>query len=88
MSTKKFLYDELDTISKWVKIEQNVPVSVAQNLNQKFVLRPYQVNAFARFFHCYKNDFPEKNISFAFFVQYGNGEWQDANHGRADFVFV
>jgi len=33
---------------------------VAQNINLRYSLRPYQVDAFARFFHCYKNDFPNK----------------------------
>jgi len=39
MSTKKFLYDELDTLSKWGGIPQSVPDSVAQNLNPKFELQ-------------------------------------------------
>lgn len=41
-------------------LNKEVPDSVAQNLNPKYELRPYQVEAFARFFHCYKNDFPGK----------------------------
>lgn len=60
MMSNKFLYDELDTLSKWGGILKSVPASIAQNLNSKYELRPYQVEAFARFIHCYKNDFPGK----------------------------
>jgi type III restriction enzyme len=55
-----FLYEQLDTLSQWGSIKREVPDSVAQNLNPKYELRPYQIEAFARFFHCYKNDFPNK----------------------------
>lgn len=55
-----FLYEQLDTLSQWGSIKKEVPDSVAQNLNPKYELRPYQIEAFARFFHCYKNDFPGK----------------------------
>jgi len=56
MSTKKFLYDELDTLSKWAGISQNIPDSVAQGPNPKYELRPYQVEAFARFFPAKKTN--------------------------------
>jgi len=55
-----FLYEQLDTLSQWGSIKREVPQSVSQNLNPRYELRPYQVDAFARFFHCYKNDFPNK----------------------------
>ncbi|MFN3531080.1 MAG: DEAD/DEAH box helicase family protein [Candidatus Brocadia sp.] len=55
-----FLYEQLDTLSQWGSIKKEVPDSVAQNLNPKYELRPYQIEAFARFFHCNKNDFPNK----------------------------
>ena len=76
MSTKNFLYDELDTLSKWGGIPQRIPDSVAQNLNPQFELRPYQVEAFARFFHCYKKDFPEKQypLHFLFNMATGSGK--------------
>jgi hypothetical protein len=76
MSTKKFLYDELDTLSKWAGIPQSVPDSVAQNLNPKYELRPYQVDAFARFFHCHKKDFPDKiyPLHFLFNMATGSGK--------------
>jgi len=57
---ESFLYEQLDTLSQWGSIKKEVPDSVAQNLNPKYELRPYQIEAFARFFHCYKNDFPGK----------------------------
>lgn len=76
MSTKKFLYDELDTLSKWAGIPQSVPDSVAQGLSPKYQLRAYQVDAFARFFHCYKNDYPDKSypLHFLFNMATGSGK--------------
>lgn len=56
-----FLYEQLNTLSQWGTIKKEVPPSVADNLNPQFELRPYQVEAFARFFHCHKNDFPGKS---------------------------
>ena len=55
---EQFLYERLDAASSMGFLKKEVPDSVAQNLNPKYELRPYQVDAFARFFHCYKNDFP------------------------------
>lgn len=55
-----FLYEQLDTLSQWGSIKKEIPDCVAQNLNQRYELRPYQIEAFARFFHCYKNEFPNK----------------------------
>ena len=56
----KFLYEELDTLSKHGAIKKNIPALLTDNLNPKFKLRPYQTEAFARFFHCFNNDFPNK----------------------------
>jgi len=42
MSTEKFLYDELDTLSNWGGIPKILPDSLVQNLNLKYELRPCQ----------------------------------------------
>ncbi len=55
-----FLYERLEAASSMGFLKKEVPDSVAQNLNPQYELRPYQVEAFARFFHCYQNDFPGK----------------------------
>ena len=55
-----FLYQQLDTLSQWGSIKKEIPDSVAQNLNTRYELRPYQVEAFARFIYCYEKDFPGK----------------------------
>lgn len=49
---EQFLYEQLDTLSHWGNIKKEIPDSIAQNLNPKYELRTYQVEAFARFFHC------------------------------------
>lgn len=71
-----FLYEQLDTLSQWGNIKKEIPQSVAQNLNPKYELRPYQVDAFARFIHCYKNDFPNKTypLHFLFNMATGSGK--------------
>lgn len=72
----QFLYEALDTLSQWNKIKREIPNSVTQNLNPQYELRPYQIEAFARFFHCYKNDFPGKAypLHFLFNMATGSGK--------------
>jgi type III restriction enzyme len=74
--TEKFLYEELDTLSRWGGLSKTVPQSIKGNLNPCYELRPYQVEAFARFFHCYKNDFPNKTypLHFLFNMATGSGK--------------
>jgi len=73
---EQFLYEQLDTLSQWVNIKDRIPDSVAKNLNQKYELRHYQVEAFARFFYCYKKDFPNKTypLHFLFNMATGSGK--------------
>ena len=57
----KFLYEELDTLSKHGHINKELPAFLTDNLNPKFKLRPYQKEAFGRFFYCFNNkNFPNK----------------------------
>jgi len=71
-----FLYERLDAASSMGFLKKEVPDSVAQNLNPKYELRPYQVEAFARFIHCHKNDFPNKTspLHFLFNMATGSGK--------------
>ena len=55
-----FLYRHLDSASQLGFLNQDIPASLKENLNPKFKLRPYQEEAFARFFHCLDKDFPGK----------------------------
>ena len=57
-----FLYRHLDSASQLGFLNQDIPASLKENLNPKFKLRPYQEEAFVRFFHCLDNDFPEKEL--------------------------
>lgn len=61
MPTKQFLYQEYDSVSQMNLLSKEVPVFVKENLNPALELRPYQVEAFARFFHYY-NSYPNKQI--------------------------
>ena len=55
-----FLYQDLDSAIQLGFLKVEIPDWLKENLNPKFELRPYQGEAFARFFHCLDNDFPGK----------------------------
>ncbi len=55
--TNKFLYEELDVLSKYGKINKDIPNFIRDNLNPKFKLRTYQIEAFARFFYRFNEYF-------------------------------
>ena len=62
MPEKQFLYQSLNAFSQFGGLNKDIPDSITLNLNPQFRLRPYQIEAFARFQHCYKNDFPGKSL--------------------------
>ena len=57
-------------------LNKEMPDSITQNLNPKFELRPYQVEAFTRFIHCLNTDFPGKRnpLQFLFNMATGSGK--------------
>jgi len=58
---RKWLYDELDTVKKFGVLNpyMEIPSFIKDNLNPNFELRPYQKDAFARFFY-YFNEYLDK----------------------------
>jgi len=72
----KFLYETLDSASELGFLKKEVPEYLKDNLNSKFELRPYQEEAFARFFHCLDNEFPGKDwpLHFLFNMATGSGK--------------
>ena len=48
----QMLDQTLNILSEEGYLDKQMPQSITQNLNPKFELRPYQVEAFARFIHC------------------------------------
>ena len=60
MMSEQFLYEQLDTLSNFGVLDKTMPDGITQNLKPTYELRPYQVEAFARFIHCLKMDFPGK----------------------------
>ncbi len=74
--SNKFLYEKLDAVSSMGFLKKEIPASVTQNLNPKYELRPYQVEAFARFFHCHHNDYDGKTypLHFLFNMATGSGK--------------
>lgn len=71
-----FLYQDLDVLTRYGNLPNDIPNSVSLNLNPKYELRGYQIEAFARFFHCYKKDFPSKTfpLHFLFNMATGSGK--------------
>ncbi|MBO7140485.1 MAG: DEAD/DEAH box helicase family protein [Prevotella sp.] len=50
-----FLFVDYNTLSNYGMLPE-VPRCIVENLRPKFALRPYQINAFARFVHFYERD--------------------------------
>lgn len=55
-----FLYEEYDVISKRGRLDLNIPRTIVDNLRPRFALRPYQIEAFARFVDFYSDDNKEQ----------------------------
>ena len=72
----KFLYETLDAVSEMGFLKKEIPDYLMDNLNPKFELRPYQAEAFVRFFHCLNNNFPGKEppIHLLFNMATGSGK--------------
>jgi len=73
---QQFLYEQLDSVSKMGFLKKEIPDFVTENLNSDFELREYQKEAFARFFHCHKGDFENKEypLHFLFNMATGSGK--------------
>ena len=76
MMADNFLYEQLDAVSQMGFLSNEIPAYLKDNLNPKFELRPYQEEAFARFFHCLDNEFPgkERPLHFLFNMATGSGK--------------
>ena len=61
---------------KWDFSRKAIPSYLKDNLNPKFELRPYQEEAFTRFFHCLDKEFPgkERPLHFLFNMATGSGK--------------
>jgi type III restriction enzyme len=73
---EQFLYLTLDAVSSMGYLNKEIPASITLNLNPKFELRKYQIEALARFLECYKNPFPNKTfpLHFLFNMATGSGK--------------
>ena len=72
--TEKFLHER--TLEEFGHREiQNteIPSYLADNLNPVFELRPYQKEAFARFFLCFENNFPGEGEPLHFLFNIATG---------------
>ena len=73
----KFLYDTIvEEFGRRTLQNTEIPDYLKDNLNPKFELRPYQEEAFARFFLCFEEDFDgkEKPLHFLFNMATGSGK--------------
>ena len=58
--SEQLLSEQLETLSNFGVLDKAMPDSITQNLKPTYELRPYQVEAFARFIHCFNMGFPGK----------------------------
>ena len=75
--TEKFLYETiLEEFGRRTIQDTEIPDYLKDNLNPKFELRPYQEEAFARFFLCFEEDFDgkEKPLHLMFNMATGSGK--------------
>ncbi len=74
--SKQFLYQKLDAVLQMDLLKKDIPNYLKDNLNPAFELRPYQEEAFARFFHCFENGFDgkEKPSHLLFNMATGSGK--------------
>ena len=54
------LFEEYNSFIKRGFIKKDIPIFVTSNLNQKFSIRPYQVDGFSRFFYYLSEDTEKK----------------------------
>ncbi len=75
METEIKLVDKFNTISEEGYLNKDIPGFVVNNLNSKFVIREYQKEALARFWH-YINDYKKKiyPIHLLFHMATGSGK--------------
>lgn len=59
---EQFLYEKLDSVSGFGMLPKEMPKGMTMSLNPRFELRPYQAQAFFRFFYCYERDYPGKAL--------------------------
>ena len=74
---EKFLHERtLEEFGKRTIQNTEIPSYLTDNLNSVFPLRPYQKEAFARFFLCFENNFPgeEESLYFLFNMATGSGK--------------
>ncbi len=70
---ERFLYDALDGVALMGFLNREMPDYIVSNLNQKFELRPYQKDAFIRFFHCFENNYTDKKYPLHFLYNMATG---------------
>ena len=70
------LLHHLDWLYRFGSLNKEIPDSITQNLKPAFEIREYQEEAFARFIHCFNEDFPgkEQPLHLLFNMATGSGK--------------
>jgi len=72
---KQTLATEYDTLSRYGALPTQVPQYIIENLNPKFVIRPYQAEALKRWLHYYERSQPsERPLELLFNMATGSGK--------------
>lgn len=70
-----FLHEEYDWFIKRGFIRKDIPIFVASNLNQKMMMRPYQIDGLSRFFYYMSEDTEKKQpVHLLFNMATGSGK--------------
>ena len=95
--TEQFLYERLTNAFEFGVPKPEMPDSITQNLKPAYQLRPYQVEAFARFIHCLNTDFPGKRTPLHLLFNMATGSGKTLimaglilylyEHGYRNFLF-
>lgn len=72
MNKPQALYEQYDAISNMGMLPKETPLHIRENINPKFELRPYQVEALARFFH-YTEQNPNRKLPVHLLFQMATG---------------
>lgn len=70
---EQFLYEQLNSVSEMGFLKKDIPDCIKNNLKTTFELRPYQIEAFSRFFHCLDKDYPGKELPLHFLFNMATG---------------
>lgn len=69
------LYEKFDTLNEVGAIPKEIPDFVKNNIRESFTIRPYQIEAFSRFFY-YFSGYPQKSVPIHLLFNMATWSWK------------